>query len=151
MQILPVTQRDLADIHALESSATAFPWPISQFASSVASNDCRMMKVDDNLVGFAIFSLAADELTLLNIAVAPNFQGNGYARAMLLDAFESFKRKNARLCFLEVRVSNHNAIALYQSLGFNEVGERRNYYPAVNGREDALVMCLELQLDEEIS
>ena len=79
-------------------------------------------------------------MTLLNIAVAPANQGKGYGKK-LMDAFlDMCEKAKAESAWLEVRESNHNAFGLYESIGFNEVDRRRNYYPTASGKEDAIIM-----------
>ena len=85
-----------------------------------------------------------DEVHLLNITVEPTWQGQGWGRLML-DALALWSRaEGAQWLWLEVRTSNVRAQEVYQRYGFRRVGERRNYYPAHQGREDAIVMSLKL-------
>ena len=85
-----------------------------------------------------------DEATLFNIAVAPEFQRKGLGRELLDALIVGLEEKGIVTLWLEVRDSNRAAIALYESLGFNEVSIRRNYYPTADGREDARIMALPL-------
>ena len=87
--------------------------------------------------------MAVGEAHILNISVAPNEQGQGIGRRMLEHLIELATGK-AETIFLEVRPSNVGAIALYEKMGFNEIGVRKGYYPATNGREDAIMLALEL-------
>jgi len=80
----------------------------------------------------------------LNITIRPESQGNGFGHGLLEHLMQQAKVRDAEVTFLEVRESNLNAAGLYESFGFNEIGRRRNYYPAVGGREDALVMAYSL-------
>jgi ribosomal-protein-alanine N-acetyltransferase len=90
-------------------------------------------------------SCAAGEGHLLNLCVAPEHQGHGQGRRLLRQVFEVARWQRLQRLFLEVRPSNPQAIALYESEGFNEIGKRPNYYPAAKGREDGIVMAIELQ------
>jgi ribosomal-protein-alanine N-acetyltransferase len=93
-------------------------------------------------VGYGISTIGAGESHVLNLCVSPNWQGRGYGRVILQKLIDEATRFKADSLFLEVRPSNPNAIKLYRSLGFNEIGMRKDYYPASNnGREDALVMA----------
>jgi ribosomal-protein-alanine N-acetyltransferase len=94
--------------------------------------------------GFTIYECVLDEATLLNIAINPECQGKGLGRALLRESLVALDA-NITKVFLEVRVSNESALQLYRSEGFSQIGERRNYYPTANGREDAFVF--ELNLD----
>ena len=81
---------------------------------------------------------------MLNITIKPESQGNGYGLALLDHLMQQAKARDAEVTFLEVRESNQSAARLYERYGFNEIGRRKNYYPAVGGREDALVMACSL-------
>jgi ribosomal-protein-alanine N-acetyltransferase len=97
-----------------------------------------------------MLSLAADEAHVLNVCVDPLVQSRGHGRRLLRELVRVARQRGAVRVFLEVRPSNAPAIALYHSEGFNEIGRRPRYYPADNGREDALVMAMEL-VDEDIA
>lgn len=133
--------QDLSAVSIVESAAAGFPWPKSQFADSLAAgHDCTVLQDGRAILGFMIFSRVLDEANLLNIAVHPNAQGKGYGRQLLEAGLAQQAEQGASQCFLEVRVSNNGALSLYQSMGFVTVGERKNYYPARQGRENAWVM-----------
>ena len=136
---------DVAAVVAVEVAATAFPWNHSQFVASLLENDdATVVEVEDDVAGFALFRQVLDESTLLNIAVHPDHQRSGYGRLLLERGLLAQAAKGVDTCFLEVRVSNERAQALYRSLGFAIVGERKNYYPAKQGREHALIMSRHL-------
>jgi len=141
MYLRKMQNDDLDAVAAIEHSVTAFPWPRGQFADSLAGkDDCSVCLVDGQVCGFSIFSSVLDETTLLNIAVNPAMQGKHLGRKILQWGLDEKKREGQATCFLEVRLSNKVAQSLYYSLGFVTVGERKNYYPANEGRETALVM-----------
>ena len=96
------------------------------------------------MAGFAITQIVLDEATLFNIAIDPAFQRQGLGRTLLEEVIQQLEQKDVFTLWLEVRASNAKAIALYESLGFNELSVRRNYYPAAQGREDAIMMALPL-------
>jgi len=89
-------------------------------------------------------SVAADEAHVLNLCIDPQMQGAGHGRRLLRALLKIVRGHGAQRVFLEVRPSNPNAIALYDDEGFNEIGRRPRYYPAKQGREDAIVMAIEL-------
>ncbi|WP_101756566.1 ribosomal protein S18-alanine N-acetyltransferase [Oceanicoccus sp. KOV_DT_Chl] len=152
MNLRRMLPRDLEQVAAVETAAAAFPWPQSQFASSLVDGHiCTVLQIDDVVLGFTVFSKVLDESTLLNIAVHPDFQGHGYGRQLLQQGLTQLVDGGIKQCFLEVRVSNNGAKALYQSLGFDVVGERKQYYPAHNGREDALVMSCQLFAQPQVN
>ena len=99
------------------------------------------------VIGYGVLSLAADEAHVLNVCAAPEVQGRGHGRRLLRSLLQLARGRGAHRVFLEVRPSNAAAIALYHDEGFNEIGRRPRYYPAHDGREDAIVMAMELFVD----
>jgi [ribosomal protein S18]-alanine N-acetyltransferase len=95
-------------------------------------------------VGHGVINVIIDEAHLLNITVKPESQGRGLGLRLLEHLMSRAYQMNGRECFLELRASNQAAYRLYERYGFNEVGRRRDYYPAVGGSEDALVMACTL-------
>jgi ribosomal-protein-alanine acetyltransferase len=141
----------LDEVMVVERLAYPIPWTRSMFETSLASSDeCWVLMIDGEIAGYAIVSYILDEAHLLNICIHPNYFRQGLGRKLLqyLIARALDKRKN--VFFLEVRISNQSAIDLYFSEGFNEVGVRPNYYPAKSGKEDAVLMTLELSVDERV-
>lgn len=104
------------------------------------------LSVDGEMAAFAITQIVLDEATLFNIAVDPAFQRRGLGRALLEQVIDEVEKRGVVTLWLEVRASNVAAIALYESLGFNEATIRRNYYPTVDGREDAIIMALPISM-----
>ncbi len=148
MQLRVMREGDIDAVAAIETAAAEFPWPKSQFENSLRSDHCcTVLVIEDVVLGFSIFSSVLDESTLLNIAVYPDIQGKGYGRLLLSSGLQAQQEQGAKQCFLEVRVSNSSAKKLYSSLKFTVVGERKNYYPAKEGREDAWVMCRDFSTD----
>lgn len=132
---------------AIEQQLSPDPWRRYAFEQSLASHRAAVV-VDSQqqLAGFALWSVVADQAELLNIALHRNHHGRGFGRLLLQSLIDQLPSSVSTL-FLEVRVSNFAAIALYNRCGFNQIGERRDYYrssSAANaGREDALVMALQ--------
>ena len=93
----------------------------------------------DELLGYCIVQVIADEFNLMNIAVRPSHQGQGIG-AQLMRHLVHIASAQAAQIWLEVRVSNLNAIRLYQRFGFKVIGKRPHYYRSASGYEDALVM-----------
>jgi [ribosomal protein S18]-alanine N-acetyltransferase len=145
----PMREADLPAVHALEQRAYPYPWTRGIFVDCLrAGYECWVMESDGALLGYAVLSVAAGEAHVLNVCVAPERQGEGLGRRMLQRLVELARWHRAERVFLEVRPSNPVAIALYDSAGFNEIGRRPKYYPAKGGREDAVVMAMELLLPE---
>jgi ribosomal-protein-alanine N-acetyltransferase len=140
-----MTTDDLPNVLKNERRAYSHPWTDGIFGDCLKSGyDCWLLESDGRVVGHGILSVAADESHLLNVCVNPNHQGQGLGRRLVEYMLDRATRLAARSIFLEVRPSNLTAFKLYESLGFNEVGVRKDYYPAFVGREDALVLAKEL-------
>ena len=138
-------QRELDSVHALECSLNAYPWSKQSFIDSIESgHGCYCLRIDDEIVAFAVISQVLDEASLLNLGVAKTHQRKGYARQLLETALTRSTEAGASMCILEVRASNRSAIELYYDIGFYEIGQRPGYYPAAQGREDALQLCMPL-------
>jgi [ribosomal protein S18]-alanine N-acetyltransferase len=133
---------DLEQVMVNEVRSYQFSWSRGVFEDCLrAGHECWVLESDGALIGHGILSIAAGEAHILNICVRPSEQGKGHGRALASHLLER-ARSRAEMVFLEVRPSNPIAIRLYESLGFNEIGLRKNYYPAATGREDALVFAL---------
>ncbi len=144
-QISFLTPADLATAFQIEQASHAFPWTEKTFNSNQGERYLNLkISEGEQLAGFAITQVVLDEATLFNIAIHPSHQRKGYARDLLNHLIVALAQKEVLTLWLEVRASNHGAIALYDSLGFNEVTVRNNYYPTKGGREDAIVMALYL-------
>lgn len=147
-QVRAMTDADLAEVVQIEGRAYEFPWTINIFRDCLrAGYGCFVLATRAEIIGYFVLSVAADEAHVLNVCVDPSEQGNGYGRRLMKRLLDLARWHRAERVFLEVRPSNPRAIALYHDLGFNEIGRRPRYYPAKNGREDALVMAIELLAD----
>ena len=136
----------LDTVMAVEQRAYAHPWTRGNFQDALAHGyQVQLLLGGDQLLGYFVAMPGVDEVHLLNITVAPEFQRQGWAQ-VLLDALQLWARsRNAQWLWLEVRKSNLRAQSVYEACGFRRVGERKRYYPAEGGaREDALVMSLPL-------
>lgn len=134
-------EQDLPVVAAIESDVYVFPWTVGNFRDSLLSAyECWGCWTGGELIGYAVVMNALDEAHLLNFAVASRWQRRGVATKFLqflLDRAQDGKRD---MLYLEVRPSNVAGVKLYQRFGFNQLGVRRDYYPAVTGREDALFL-----------
>jgi len=142
---------DLDGVVGLEQHAFSHPWSRKLYVDALTSYECWMMFVDNQHVGHAVISQIVDEAHLLNIAIAVEQQGKGLGLQLLEHLMQRASQRGCVECFLEVRASNVSAYRLYERFGFNEIGRRRDYYPTVDGHEDALVMACTLFVDEEQS
>jgi [ribosomal protein S18]-alanine N-acetyltransferase len=136
---------DLKRVIEIENQEYTHPWTLGNFRDSIlAGHRCVMLNYGETLIGYAVMMVAANEAHLLNLTIAAQWQRKGHGRALLLHLASIAVIEFVRGFFLEVRPSNSAAQALYTALGFKTIGVRRNYYPALAGREDAIVMELKL-------
>ncbi len=146
MRLRRMRHEDLPLILQIEAKNYNFPWSEAIFKDCINSMhySCWICEELDVIVGYSIVSMAAGEAHIMNINVDPAIQGQGVGSKLLEHMIEVASKK-AESIFLEVRPSNKAAIALYEKRGFNEIGIRKGYYPAENGRrEDAVMLALEL-------
>ncbi len=144
-RLRPMTASDLDAMMAIERVNFPFPWTEGNFKDSMNSGYiCLVMEQGKELMGYAVLMMVLDEAHLLNISVAKSYQGQGWGRYLLVQMMEIGREKGGLNMFLEVRPSNRSALRLYESMGFNEMGIRPGYYPAHNGREDAVLMGMAL-------
>lgn len=136
---------DLDAVMQIELRAYPFPWSRGIFRDCLRAGYTAWVLDDgDDALGYAVLSVAADEAHILNVCVSPDHQRRGHGRRLLRALVQQARMRGAARLFLEVRPSNPNAMALYVAEGFNEIGRRPRYYPAHAGREDAIVMAMEL-------
>jgi ribosomal-protein-alanine N-acetyltransferase len=134
---------DLDAVMEIEGRAYDFPWTEGVFRDCLnAGHVMQILEEGGMLAGYGVMSVAAGECHLLNLCIEPECQGRGLGRYFLEELLAIARRHRARIAFLEMRLSNARAYRLYTRLGFNEIGLRRDYYPAGAGRrEDAWVLA----------
>jgi len=133
---------DMVAVIAIEREAYDFPWSEGIFRDCLrVGYSCWVYEEENEIQAYGVMSMAAGECHILNLCVCPRAQGRGIGRLMLRRLLRIARRHGSDTAILEVRPSNRAAQRLYHSEGFNEVGMRRDYYPARHGREDALVMA----------
>jgi len=139
---------DLLSIVNIEQEANQFPWSIKNFEDSMKAKHHAWVFVDDRneIQGYTLVQKVVDETHLLNICVKPSAQGQGLGREILNHVIDFANSISSVLIVLEVRSSNQRAQQLYLQSGFNEMSIRKDYYPAKEGREDAVLMGLDLDL-----
>lgn len=140
----PMTASDLDAVLKIEYAAFSHPWTRGIFMDSLTAYECWVMFEGQQQVGHGVINVIAGEAHLLNITVKPQNQGRGLGLRLLEHLMARAMARHATECFLEVRASNQTAYRLYERFGFNEIGRRKGYYPAADGREDALVMACAL-------
>ncbi|OYY50936.1 MAG: ribosomal-protein-alanine N-acetyltransferase [Methylophilaceae bacterium 17-44-8] len=141
----PMQMEDLDAIMVIEPTIYSHPWTRGNFSDSLKSGYSAWVLLHQNvIIGYALMMMVLDEAHLLNISVAKAHQKKGLGKYLLEHMLEMAKRHHAAHMFLEVRTSNTVAILLYEQLGFCEMAVRKGYYPAHQGREDAILMGLAL-------
>lgn len=142
----PLTPAQLDAVLRVEQQAYAHPWGRCHFEDSLSAGyQVQLLLADDAVLGYFVAMKGVDEVHLLNLTVAPDYQRQGWAQ-LLLEALSLWARgQGAEWIWLEVRMGNRRAIQVYETHGFQRLGQRKNYYPSDPGqREDALVMSLRL-------
>ena len=144
-QLRPMQMDDLDTIMQIEPTIYSHPWTRGNFSDSLNSGySAWVLEQDRGVIGYALLMMILDEAHLLNLSIAKHQQKQGLGRYLLEHMLKIAKAHKAANLFLEVRPSNVTAIALYENMGFSEMAVRRGYYPAHNGREDAILMGLVL-------
>ena len=132
---------DLQDLLVIEQLNSFSPWTSSQFTE--AQNYIYVLLCESVVIGFVALTQSYDQAELQNFSIHQDYQNLGYGKRLLDFAFQHLSR-DVKQIFLEVRVSNFTAISLYHNLGFEEIGNRRDYYRTELGREDALIMSVDI-------
>jgi ribosomal-protein-alanine N-acetyltransferase len=152
VELRALGRKDLDGLEVIERQSYPSPWSRSMFSAELEKPGALAIGAyldTDELVGFAIASRYVDAWHVMNVAVAPSYRRRGVAQAMLERLFEATASDPRRGNTLEVRVSNAEAIRLYERLGFEARGIRRGYY--TDNREDALIMWRESTPSEKAS
>jgi ribosomal-protein-alanine N-acetyltransferase len=145
--IRPMRAGDVPEVVTIERGAYQFPWSEGIFRDCLrVGYVCRVLVTDEEVVGYGVMSVGAGEAHVLNLCIAEGHRCRGLGRELLRSLIECAGAAGAAEAFLEVRPSNTTAIRLYLALGFEQVGMRRGYYQAANGREDAAVLKLALKV-----
>ena len=137
---------DLKSVAAVERAAYDYPWSLGIFRDCLlAGYFSVVLDVAECVTGYGIMSIAAAEAHLLNLCVHPSSQRVGYGRCLLNAMLGKAHDADVDKIFLEVRPSNHGALRLYRSAGFEQIGIRPAYYQAEYGREDAVILAAALR------
>lgn len=139
----PMRSDDLNELMIGELAAYPYPWTQGNFEDCISNKaySCWVFDKQQCLYGHVVISIVLKEAHILNICLYPENQNKGWGRKLLNEAETIAKASGAEMCFLEVRPSNKSGLHLYRSEAYNEIGVRKKYYPADNGREDAIVMA----------
>jgi ribosomal-protein-alanine N-acetyltransferase len=152
IKIRPMKRTDIKQMLEIEKQVYDFPWSEGTLHDCMtAGYHCWVCEQVGTVLAYGILSVGAGESHIMNLCVAPAVQNQGYGRKMMQHLINEARRQQAEVLLLEVRPSNPIAIGLYDSMGFNEIGRRKDYYPALEGREDAVMMAIELNLEHIFS
>jgi ribosomal-protein-alanine N-acetyltransferase len=148
LQLVPMGLADLDAVLAIETEAYEFPWTRGNFIDSLAAGYHAVLLRERGVpapAGYLVAMHGAGEVHLLNLTVAPAWQGRGLALRLLGELVRHGRELRAHQVWLEVRESNTRARSIYLRYGMRQIGVRKGYYPAAAGRrEDAIVMGLSL-------
>ncbi|EGV52224.1 ribosomal protein S18-alanine N-acetyltransferase [Candidatus Endoriftia persephone] len=143
LDLRPMQAEDLEQVLQIEQRVYPFPWTLGILRDCLkVGYCCWVVTVDQQIVGYGVMSVVVDECHLLNICIDPGWQRLGLGRRLVERLLQLGRQHGAEAAYLEVRESNRPAHRLYRQIGFVEVGRRRDYYPAIGGREDALLLTL---------
>ena len=138
-------ESDLKNILLIESQNKVALWSLKNFQESLTAKDYfKVVRFNDETVAFIIAKVMNHECEILNLGVEISMRKKKLASKLLNNLIDFSKVLNIKHIFLEVRVSNTAAVNLYDKFKFNEIGYRPNYYITENGREDALIMGVDL-------
>ncbi len=154
----PMQPQDLDDVMAVEAASYSHPWTRGNFSDALAAgHSCMVLRERERgadgmqarppgrLLAYTVASAGVDEWHVLNLTVAPAHRRQGLASSMLHAVLAEGRRRALGVLWLEVRASNAPALALYARHGMVRQGVRRAYYPAAHGREDAVLMGMDLR------
>lgn len=145
-QIRSMLAADLKAVAEIERASYHFPWSHGIFRDCLlAGYHSIVLEVAGVITGYGIMSVAAAEAHVLNLCVHPSAQRLGYGRRLLDALLLLADEGDVERVFLEVRPSNHVALKLYESAGFEQIGIRPSYYQADGGREDAVILAATLR------
>ncbi len=146
LNIRPMEKDDIDVVMAIELSVYTHPWTNRIMADCIrVGYHCTIGEIDSVLASYCIMSAGAGEAHILNLCVADEFRRRGLGKFLLTNTLDEAKQAGIENVFLEVRPSNNAAIMLYEQLGFNQIGTRKDYYPAKSGREDAVILAKNLE------
>ena len=142
VEIRTMNYSDLKQVIAVEKRAYPHPWTTGIFRDCLrVGYNAWVMTLDSEIIAYAVVMLSPGEAHILNICVDPDYQAKGLGRFLLRHLIKRTRQTDIDMILLEVRRSNADAQSLYQSEGYHELGVRKAYYPAEDGREDAIILA----------
>jgi ribosomal-protein-alanine N-acetyltransferase len=148
LNIRELKRLDIDQLIEIEKQVYNFPWNERTFLDCMKIGySCWVLERLDEILAYGIVSIAAGEAHVMNVCVNPKHQRKGLGTKMMNQLVDVALEERTKMIMLEVRPSNENAIALYHGMGFSEIGRRKDYYPGEDGREDALMLAMDLLID----
>lgn len=141
IEIIPMTEASARDVAELETVCFADPWPYQSFINTLSNDHAAYYTLysDGSFAGYIGMYDLVDEVSIINVAVAPGSRGKGFGARLMNEAEEFAKERGCTSVALEVRESNLPARALYEKMGYVMYGRQKNYY--TNPKEDAILYC----------
>lgn len=145
VRLRAMTVEDVPFAAQLERESYPHPWSEGIFRDCLrVGYECRAVELNGALSGYGIMSMGAGEAHILNVCIQRDLRCRGLGRRLLQSLLDIARAAGMEEAFLEVRPSNVSALRLYQAMGFEQIGLRKGYYPAHEGREDAVVFKIRL-------
>ena len=146
MLIRKMNTNDISAVAEIEKQCFSQPWSEKSFSDSILREDTLFLVcelTDKNIVGYMGMYLSFDEANVTNVAVSPQYRKMGIGEQLVANAKTNAKDASIQTIFLEVRVSNIPAISLYEKMGFQKLGVRKNFYE--HPLEDAYIMSCDIK------
>jgi len=143
MDLRRAVDDDVEKFVEIEKNLSDWGWSKKNFEDALKNHECWVLypkKKTEDIIGYLVLQTILDELHLLNICVNKTFQRQGWGRLLMDVVLEQALQKSCSVIYLELRASNKIARALYRKYGFKQIGQRKNYYPLTDSREDARLM-----------
>ena len=146
IEVRKLTENDLPKVYEIEQAAHALAWTRGIFNEYLEEGFLAyVLEAEGEIVSFAFMDMVGKEANIINISVSPEHQRKGYGKMLLKHLLQMAKDNECESLFLEVRESNTAAKLLYENMGFRVIDTKQDYFPAAEGREDALVLAMSLE------
>lgn len=149
VEVRTMNYPDLKQVVDVEKKAYLYPWTLGIFRDCLrVGHSAWVVTLDARIIGYGVVMLSPGEAHILNLCIDPDYQAKGLGRYLLRHLVKKSNQTDIDMVLLEVRRSNEAAQQLYQSEGFHELGVRKDYYPVIYGREDAIILAKYLANDK---
>jgi len=142
MQIREMQKADIAEVARIAQAIMPFAWSELTFSNSMGTHyHAAVLEENQKIIGFVISRILLPECEIMNIGVRADYQHQGYGELLLQHVIQKAQQENVKKIWLEVRVSNEAALALYQKYLFKKIHVRKDYYSREKQREDAVILA----------